>query len=1303
MHQAKWNLRPGASSKTGRASSLLSTNKNKTKSPNALLTPLSGSSKNPEKHQLNVLAKSIKQNQGIITRYGSDSSDSEEIDYQPENFADFINRPAQQEIEASQKSFYDDEDSQPKKSLGIPSPDDHVILSETLFDTTKKVRSSTYSSSGDSDQSSPQQTKIKSKKASKIIGDNSLSLSGQLEDDFDKYFGGTQEKLSLSLPMTTKGKKKTTTKKPIGEQSKKRKISEKKIPDEISGIYYSSDDDVAFDNEDSQHGHNIIPSQPIIPSQTQRRKQSLLSQETPSKPSNNRSSRNKANLTPSYSLPKHIQANDDIDEFSDDEPNVLQSTYRDATIPHPALSTMTGPSAALFASPHHQQHLTNHSLVSTYLTQQRQVMNKPNNNVIVDVDDLIVTDSESEGESNKIPNSNVQTTPEKPHTQNTPVNTRKHVGSPPKSTNKDIIVAAEDGFDLEQRLRGIKKKTLHPKESDVEKVLFGNRSTLTEDIVDDETVMDVERTLPTQHDAHSWLDKLRKAKPIQQQPTLSQLSSSDPNSNQYCSQWEHLKKILSTKGSGRFVSKLKRAINGGMNEKVFSSIGSTFNSTQDSGSGIVLKILVVNHNAFYPHLTTTICKIISKPIPHQGENSRIDEILNENEYIDLYLTSEMKEKWNLQPGSIIEISTLFHLTPSAPAELDVNITNSELIYRPRPVLSYFFEVKCKSQSSDQTELINDLKYLQHKYSFSMLSHNRTMDEVEPSTPPSTPPPMPSANLFTPSPVRQRNIIHTPRRRAHTNLDDQMEDDPYERNHHLISRIGFNPLCKPFESVHNFLHSNFFPSYYVNVEATVQRVWSFDYVKHLLEEKYAELSRTISRLFTESDVSNTVLVQCTKTGSLCVILLPAGDSEFHYWKSVFDFDVSQGKVFQFNTCSFKDKVYITQDDELYSIISPMYQSNIDSEPNSQGSNPFIPIFFLTSNSQHTTCKFMVPDSSTFEDPNYEQVASYSNYRHSTYYSFEQPISGDTQQSHGGVEHISMDLDDKECIKLHRCDIEGRILLCRDLIISGDDQSDQTSSHLIYMLQKHSNIILKIRCDYLAMSNMLLEMVKTFEGRTNVMMQNIIVKRYENGSESEIIMDRFGMIYPEKQGNVDEEEFDLSSIQIPYSVKLRNLKKKPKKLADSSMNLDYEYTCAEHSIGIVEGYVTEVIEERPRPSIPTCPHCSEALEDVEPISGSTICRKCFSKFEKPEYDLRFRVCVGPSTILTLDTKAIQHMFSHKKASKSKKLPVTGNETFKQARDLVVHHYLKFLCYCNRAETIQTSERRYQFEIVNGFRLE
>ncbi|KAF0975665.1 hypothetical protein FDP41_004992 [Naegleria fowleri] len=1326
----------------------------------------------------------------------------------------------------------------------------------------------------------------KSSSTSKLITDDDDNSSDSLsinDDDFEKYFGSSP---SLNSSSSTK-KKKTSS-----ASSKRRKKTTKQLPDKISGIYHSDEDEIDqdveslneimnFDNEDSQprvvnttendsssstatestNSYSNEFSQPLTPPErtykaTKKKQTSQASVKSKSSLNTSKyftphsstaqtsSAKRKsaaATLTGlSYHLPKEIEDEDDIGDFSDEENVTMGGSSNGAffsNLPqHSSLNSSTM-----------QQHVHNNNKLSTITATSKSKS-------LINVDDLIASDSDNEEETTEetttssemdqrfsqmvaaahtpLSQQPVQTTPARTSsvvTSSASKNTSTSKKTNTDNVHKDIILSGEDGFDLDERLKGIRRKSVRQSihENEVERLLFSNNnrqrrgsSSLenTDDMIEDENPTTATSVIshPSQSGT-SWLDNIRKSSKQPQQHVSSSAQgislsqqSNQGNNDQFFSQWDHLKKILSTRSQGRFVSKLKRAINGGMNEKVFQRFSSEINlSQQPVKEGLVLKILTFNQAAsqVYPHLVIGICKILSRP--HSSDNERLDQVLYENDFIDVYFAKEMKEKWNLRLGSVVEISTLFHITPpqdlsnlGQPSQYNEPI----FIYRPRPVLSYFFEMKCKSQTSDMNELAQDIKALQTKFNYPMLSsslpsHNDVqqrsmMVENEqdgsvsslPSTPPrsssksrtNTPP-----DFLTPSHVRQRNAIATPKRLDFSG-DNQDTSSTFERNYHLISRIATGPLTKKFESVYKYLHSSFFPSYYLNIEGVIQRVWSFDFIKHAVVTNHKTVS--IPQLTSdEAQLSNTVLIQCVSTKSLCILLLPSGDTEYSYWRSIFDYNISQGKVVQFNVCSFKDRVYIGPEDELYSIIAPMYHHNqqqqgIMTDPQhsqrstcseSSSTNPLIPLYFFTTNSQHSTCKYVIPNnysihhnaggiiqpsycdsepSSLLLDPLLENISPYSSYRHQLFYSFEQPISGDTQQSNGGVEDVMIIDEDNERggkLRMHRCDIEGTVLFIKetDQVPWSETQNSliqnehENTLFTLYLLQKHSSMILKLDSIVPTGSSVLYSIAKSIQTNSEIILHNVLVRRHSTEKEAihtELILDKFSILYLPKDDNTDATSsagegnynttkiLDLTQTLLPYCVKPRGMDQQKKhihRMNDSTAvkALEYEYTCTKNSIGLVEGYVTEILEEPNRgPTISLCPHCHQSLQDHhdfpnwrETEEGHRMCMQCFTTFTKPQFELYFRVKVGSNVVLTLDTLAIQQMFAYKQTTKqNKKLPVSGNETYKQARDLVLNHHLRFLCHCdavveNGSDPKSVHEEKtispcYHFSIVHGVRV-
>ncbi|EFC50837.1 predicted protein [Naegleria gruberi] len=1296
----------------------------------SIRTPLSGG-QNAEQKQLALLSKQIPRGNNVVGRgggiqfRGESSSDSdEEITYKPTKFSKIYGKQQQ-----DSQSFYEDsqnEDNANKTGIDVSPEESNAVLS-AVFDKKKSSSSSMRESQDDEVNMSLPIGKKKQptpKKNSKVVEDEVIS-----DDDFDKYFDEPSVSLSLNKSSNKSNKKKKGSTSP-----KKRKITKKSIPEKISGIYYSSsdeDNDMNYDEESQTKSttssqmsqplnKGIIPSleKTIVPpsfsynsSASTRKSSSHYYSSTPHKtPTQKRKSQNNSI---SYHIPKEIEKDDDIDDFSDEETN--------PTIPVPTMAVLSGVNAALFASAP-QATLNNSALISTYLTQQKQVMNnRTSSKPTIDIDDLIVTDSEEE-DTTTMNNRDKQfsqmvsainySTPQQIQKSAPPPQQPKQI-SPPKNNN--IVISGEDGFDLETRLKGIKKKVGNPRESEVENLLFSNRKSKVvadEDIEDD--VMTENNTVNDNNVVgESWLDKLRKSKapPVAERTvSLSQQSSSGNSTDQFFSQWEHLKKILTVKSSGRFVSKLIRAVNGCLNEKVFANIGSGMTLSQPNSpkDSMVLKILVFSSSPqIYPNLSLCICKMLKRPTqPH--DNEILQKNLEENDFFDVFLLREMRDKWNLEPGSIIEIATnLFHITPSS----DPHDSNSDWIFRPRPVISYVFEMKCNSQSSDVNELKQDIEQLESKFTFPMLSKDSNEDNMDltgdDNATPSTPPRTSQGIRSTPTHVRHKNIINTPRRRI--DFSSQSEQD-YERNYHLISRISNGPFTKKFEIIYKQLHSAFFPSYYVNIQGVIQRVWSYDYIRQTLESSFNEIYNRIPQLANESNMSNSVLIQCSKSRSLCVILLPSGSHEYDYWKSIFDPNISQGKIFQFDVCSFKDRIYIGPNDELYSIVSPMYHTEHNLTTDSQLSNysnsseftnPLIPVYFFTTNKQHTSCKFIPPEdnfsmgSVIGVDPIPENIAPHSSYKHSLYYNFDQPISGDTQQSHGGVEDV---VNDENSSRVHRCDIEGKI------IYIAENNHDNTTKFSVYVLQKHSNIILRLD-SLLLETSMLLAVAYGFSSnRTNVTIHNILVKRTEDMHEStQLIADKFSMIYPSTSSGLEQ----ASDVKFPYSVRLRVeegfLKKNGRKIQSQSIlnSINYEFTCFEKSVGNVEGYISDILEIGDRPTVPVCPHCQKQLTSDSTwfVDTDQICGHCNHKFTKPDHDLLFQVKVGKHVTLTLDTRAIQQIFAYKKgATTNKKLPVTGSETFKQARELVLGHHLKFLCYCEKVNHDESSIN-YKFKIIHN----
>ena len=179
-------------------------------------------------------------------------------------------------------------------------------------------------------------------------------------------------------------------------------------------------------------------------------------------------------------------------------------------------------------------------------------------------------------------------------------------------------------------------------------------------------------------------------------------------------------------------------------------------------------------------------------------------------------------------------------------------------------------------------------------------------------------------------------------------------------------------------------------------------------------------------------------------------------------------------------------------------------------------------------------------------------------------------------------------------------------------------------------------------------------------------------------------------------------NLSSLTLPWCVKFRGAPQKIANKIHDSTNIEYEFTCAKDSVGVVEGYISDIIvNPSKKPTTPICPHCKCCISmDTMGIIGKSnqyTCSQCFLGFEKPEYELLFDVRIGPSVVLTLNTKAIQQMFHYKKAIKNSKLPVTGNETYEKARNLVMNHHVKFLCHCNCMKTIDNTPC-YFFNIID-----
>ncbi|KAL9652761.1 hypothetical protein ABK040_010794 [Willaertia magna] len=1285
-----------------------------------------------EQHQLQLLT--MKLNQNAKTIIDDDDDDEFQIGYRPKTFATKI-----KEIDSQ---FYQEEEDGKINSQKQSSQVDIIsdMLSQTLQTNNKEI---IYSFSSDSDNVTVDKvieekilTPKEKKKNKKVISsqkDDDLTE----DEDFDKYFGNN-DKLSLSL-----SSKKNSSKK---KKNNEKIIKKRKVKSNNNILQPSLEDDSSlgeiddvllnYDEEDSQKllkelqqyksssQQQISPPKSTTKEKTKEKKStkkkgmsssssSYLSQiqqvvsstkETPSKPTKRTAKKSSSRKSSSFQLQLPEDVEDDIDDnFSDDD----FSLQKQSVLPAPSSAVLGNNNASLFLNNHSLA--MNQNMMNSYLTQQQQVMNNK-----VNESDLILTDSEDEG-------NNDSTIAKSTGTSTLPTNTTNHLlshpnnsslslhltsSSPqrnrsltnqnvPKKNNNNLVFFPEDGYDLANRLHDIKKTVPLPKESEVHRLLNDRFNTpkrnniQSTDIIEDEENNDGNDILPQIEDqqphltpplsqnnnshpstpklsqtasGESWLSKLRNRK---QNIPLSQQSSVATKENTM-HKWEHLTKILSLRSTTGYVGKLKRAVQSVSGERLFTKhfkdyIDSAEETNQEK---LTLKVLILNHPHNSPHLISCICKIV--------ENC---SALENQEYVDIYFTTEMYEKLNLKIGSLVEILPPFHIS-HVPSDL-------EIVYRPRPVVTYFFELKAKNvKEIDENSLLNEVNELIEKFTSTMLSH-----QVEEEEEPKTPTRMEDEDddrmniLQTPQYIRKKNIIKTPKKgRSNALTSDDMDGLSLSEDFNKSLSINQTmPKVEDFNHIYHLLHSSYFPSYLLNIEGVIQRVWSFD---HILRNEYG-----VS--MPDGNISNTILIQCVKTKQIIVLLLPSGDSEYHYWKNVFDFQFSSGKLFQFQYISFKDLAYISSEEPLYSIIAPL-SSQMD-EDGCDSSLP-IPVYFMTY-TLHSCYKLFDPKTNNYfvHDAISEDI-DIAN--HKLHHCYEQPITGETQSS--------MTLDE-DVTNIHRTDIIGHIVYVRkveneieDYIqIEEDTQMNeerQKPKYVVYILQKHSTILLKCFIYQTNPNGMLIKLCKELQNRKlEIVFQNILVKRNKTLNQEELIIDKFSIAYLVKE--VDEEENEeLGLINL---VKPRNNTKKK-----NTKSIEYEITCTLHSIGYVEGVISSIVEREDQgPAIPVCPECLAHISvdylnrymNFRQEDEQFTCPCCFSEFTEPKYELSFDVCIGNYIFITIDSKALNKMFP------KAKMITKGNETYEQAKKIVLSQSLKFPCFCKREEK-KKEGTFYYFDVLN-----